>query len=357
MFSFSHCVFPLYRRFSCCAVTLAVIFCLHAVTDAQSMRGANTTGTAGNEVIQGRIHFPAKYPSAMRPVVKLQSTSSSELSTVADADGNFSFTHLRPDSYTILVDGGDEYENASETVAVDSPGPVPAQGNPSQYADPMIHQVHIYLQPKSSYALDYNSATRAALANVPKTARDFFDKAVESARLGQTAKAIEHFRQAISEAPNFAVAYREIGVQYLKMGQANKAADAFGEAVKLEPEDFASRLNYGIALLNLNRFSEAEKQLRQALAINNAAATGHYYLGLALLSQHQFEPAESQFEISIRNSNDQIAQAHKYLGGIYWRNKQYERAANELERYLALDPKAPDRARIHDTIKDLRSKK
>src|SRR5215470_14984311 len=221
------------------AVTLAIVFCLHAATHAQSMRGANTAGTAGNEVIQGRIHFPAKHPSAMRPVVKLQSTSSSELRTVADADGNFSFTHLRPDSYTILVEGGDEYENASETVAVDSPGPVPAQGNPSQYADPMIHQVQIYLQPKSAY---------------------------------------------------------EMGVQYLKKGQANKAAEALAEAVKLRPEDFGPRLNYGIALLNLKRFGEAEQQLRHALQIDNAAATGHYYLGLALLNQHQFEPAESQFE-------------------------------------------------------------
>ena len=330
------------------AATLVIVFCLHTVTHAQSMRGANTAGTAGNEVIQGRIHFPAKYPSAMRPVVKLQSTSSSELSTVADADGNFSFTHLRPDSYTIVVDGGDVYENAMETVAVDSPGPVPAQGNPSQYATPSIYQVHIYLQPKSAYA---------ALANVPRAAQDSFNEAVESARLGQTEKAIEQLRQAISQAPNFALAYNEIGVQYLKLGQANKAAEALAEAVKLGPEEFAARLNYGIALLNLKRFVEAEKQLRQALQINNAAATGHYYLGLALLSQHQFEPAESQFAVSIKNSNDQIAHAHKYLGGIYWRNKQYKRAADELERYIALDPQAPDRARIHDTIKDLRSKK
>lgn len=279
--------------------TLALVFCLYAATPAQSMRGANTAGTAGNEEIQGRIHFPVKNPSAMRPVIKLQSTSSSELKTVADADGNFSFTHLRPDSYTILVDGGDEYQNAMETVAINSPGPVPGQGNPSQYATPSIYQVHIYLQPKSSY---------------------------------------------------------EVGVQYLKKGQANKAADALAEAVKLAPEDYAARLNYGIALLNLKKFVESEKQLRQALQINSAAATAHYYLGLALLNQHQFEPAESQFEVSIKNSNDQIAQAHKYLGGIYWRNKQYKRAADELERYIVLDPQAPDRARIHDTIKDLRSK-
>jgi hypothetical protein len=346
-------MFALNRKSLWGMVTLATVFCLHAVTYAQ----VNTAGTAGNEIIQGRIHFPAKYPSVMRPVVKLQSTSSSELSTVADADGNFSFTHLRPDSYTVLVDGGNEYENAAETVAIGSPGPVPAQGNPSQYAIPVTYQVQIYLQPKRAYAADYTSAaSRAALANVPQIARDFFNKGVESARLGETAKAIEQFRQAISEAPNFALAYNEMGVQYLKLGQANKAAAALAETVKLMPEDFAARLNYGIALLNLKRFDEAEKQMRQALQINDAAATAHYYLALALLNQNQFETAESQFEVSIKSSNDQIAQAHKYLGGIYWRNKQYKRAADELERYIALDPNAPDRARIRDTIKDLRTR-
>ncbi|HSE25507.1 MAG TPA: tetratricopeptide repeat protein [Pyrinomonadaceae bacterium] len=346
-------MFALNRNSLWRSVTLATVLCLHAITYAQ----VNTAGTAGNEVIQGRIHFPAKYPSVMRPVVKLQSTSSSELKTVADADGNFSFTHLRPDSYTILVDGGNEYENASETVAIGSPGPVPAQGNPSQYAIPVTYQVHIYLQPKKTYAVDYTSeATRAALANVSTAARDSFNKGVESARLGETAKAIEQFREAISQAPNFALAYNEMGVQYLKLGQANKAAAALAEAVKLIPQDFAARLNYGIALLNLKRFGEAEKQVRQALQINEAAATAHYYLALALLNQHEFETAESQFEVSIKSSNDQIAQAHKYLGGIYWRNKQYKRAADELERYITLDPNAPDRVRIRDTIKDLRSR-
>jgi tetratricopeptide (TPR) repeat protein len=294
----------------------------------------------------------------MRPVVRLQSDGSSELSTVADPDGNFSFTHLRPGSYTIIVNGGEQYENAIETVSVGSAGPVPAQGNPSQYAMPVIYQVQIYLQPKGTYSVDLNSAsTRAALANVPKTARDLFNKAVQSAHLGEGEKAIEQFREAIAQAPNFALAYNELGVQYLKLGQANKAAEALAEAVKLGPQDFTAHLNYGIALLNLKKFADAEKQLRQALQFNTAAATGHYYLALALMNQHQFEAAESQFKVSIKDSNDQIAQAHMYLGGIYWRNKQYKRAADELEKYIALDPKAPDGARIRETIKDLRSKK
>ena len=338
------------------AVTVVIILCSHIVSNAQGLNGANTTGTSGNEVIQGRIYFPRGHTSAMRPVVKLQSDSSSELTTVANADGSFSFTHLRPDSYRVIVNGGDEFENAFETVQVGSAGPVPAQGNPGQYAIPVIYQVQIYLQPKKTSASN-TEANQPIPANVAKPARDLFNKGVEFARLGDHKKSIEQFKLAIAQAPDFELAYNELGVQYLTLGQPDKAAEAFTNALKLAPEDFVARLNYGIALLNLNKFAEAEKQLRQALQKNAAAPTGHYYVALALMKQQEFEKAEAEFQTSIKNSNDRIAPAHKYLGGIYWRNKQYGRAADELTRYITLDPRAPDADKIRHTINDLRSRK
>lgn len=130
MFSSSCGMFPLIRSLWG-AIMLALVLSSYTVSHAQR-NGVNTTGTVGNEVIQGRIYFPRGHDSAMRPVVKLQSDSSPELTTVANVDGSFSFTRLRPDSYTIVVNGGDEYENAFETVTVGSAGTVPGQGNLSQ---------------------------------------------------------------------------------------------------------------------------------------------------------------------------------------------------------------------------------
>jgi regulator of sirC expression with transglutaminase-like and TPR domain len=51
-----------------------------------------------------------------------------------------------------------------------------------------------------------------------------------------------------------------------------------------------------------------------------------------------------------------VAVAHKYLGGIYWGLRDYKRAANELETYLKLVPKAADAERTRAAIKDLRTK-
>jgi thioredoxin-like negative regulator of GroEL len=359
MFSFSQGIFALSRS-SALPVVVMLTITLYSYTgsQAQGLNGVNSTGTSGNEVIQGKIYFPRGHTSAMRPVIKLQSDTSTELTTVANFDGSFSFTHLRAGSYTIMVNGGEEYENAFDTVAIGSAGPVPAQGNPSQYAMPVVYPVQIYLQPKGTPGSTFKSGSeQAALANLSKPVRDLFNQGVESARLRNHTKAVEQFRKVISQAPNFELAYNEMGVQYLTLGQADKAAEALAKAVKLAPEEFVAHLNYGIALLNLDKFAEAEKQLRHAIQKNPAAPTGHYYVALALMKQHEYETAEAEFKLSITNSNDRLAPAHKYLGGIYWHNKQYSRAADELTKYIELEPNAADAAKIRETIKDLRSKK
>jgi tetratricopeptide (TPR) repeat protein len=156
-------------------------------------------------------------------------------------------------------------------------------------------------------------------------------------------------------------------VHYLKVGQAEKAVETLQAAVQLAPEDTFARLNYSIALLNQKKFTEAETQLRQVLTKNSALPTAHMYLGMALINLSRDEKtkqfdvakyteAQKEFEAAVSTGKDEVAQAHRYLGGIYWGNKDYKRAADEFEIYLKLTPKAPDAEKLRATIKDLRSK-
>jgi regulator of sirC expression with transglutaminase-like and TPR domain len=50
------------------------------------------------------------------------------------------------------------------------------------------------------------------------------------------------------------------------------------------------------------------------------------------------------------------SRAHYYLGGIYWGEREYRKAADELEPYLKLSPHAPDAEQVRGSIKELRSK-
>lgn len=77
---------------------------------------------------------------------------------------------------------------------------------------------------------------------------------------------------------------------------------------------------------------------------------------MSLINLQKFDGARSELETAIKNGGDRIALAHKYLGGLYWRNNQFREAADELEKYLKLEPKVVDAEKIRGTIKELRHK-
>jgi Tfp pilus assembly protein PilF len=320
-------------------------------TYAQKTAEINS-GMNGNEQISGRIFFPQGDKSGVRPMVKLQSLSSSEVTGMADPVGNFRFTHLRPDTYTVIVDAGDAYEKAIETVTVGFSGGVPAQGDPGSYAVPLVYEAQFYLKYK------HGARPPTISPDVSAAAQDLFRQAAENIRAGDHVKAIEQLKAAITQAPKFATAYNELAAEYIKTGQGDQALATLKEGVKADPDDLTLRLNYGIALLNQKKLAAAEAQLLQLANIkdNPDAPTAGYYLGLTLMSENKTEAAQSVFETVIKNGGDKFAMAHKYLGGIYWRNKKYREAANELEKYLKLEPKAADADKIRDTVKELRQK-
>jgi Tfp pilus assembly protein PilF len=80
------------------------------------------------------------------------------------------------------------------------------------------------------------------------------------------------------------------------------------------------------------------------------------YLGIALLRQTKFDEAEQELLIATQANAAQLGMANYYLGGLYWRKKDYTRAVDQLEKYLAATPNAPDADRVRATIKDFRSR-
>jgi Tfp pilus assembly protein PilF len=297
-------------------------------------------GGEGSYTIQGRVHFPSgQSKGSNRVKVTLEGvTASSTSSSLTDEDGAFRFNNIVPGSYTIVVDAGKDYETVHESVSIDREG-----GNSR------ISNVEIMLRPKAD-------AANPAFANVPKAALDLYQKGAAAAQKGNAKSAVEFLSQAVSAYPNFPAALSELGLQYLKLVQMDKAAETFEALVKLKPGDPAAQLNLGIALFSQNKLDQAETHLREATKLNNAGSAAHYYLGITLIKTRRYEEAQKELETSIANGGDSIAQAHKYLGGLYMSAKKNKQAADELEKYLQLDPKAPNAEQIRGTINDLRSK-
>jgi len=317
--------------------------------------GKTSTGTGGTHLIQGYIFFPSGRRAEGTIIVKLESLQYGELQVIPDSSGAFSFSNLAPGSYTVLVNAGDEYETYREPIFIDT------DANSSRTGARLPpttrrYTVMAHLQPRNRAGVGKAGVLNAALASVPEKARKLYERGVEEARAQNAAKAANTLKEAVTLYPNFPLALNELGVQYLKLRQVNKAVDVLKEASKLNPEAFLPRLNLGIALLESRQFGSAEEQLREALKRNNNSATAHMYLGIALLRSAKFEEAEKELLTATQANATQLGMANYYLGGIYWKKKDYPRAVEQLEKYLLLTPNAPDAERVRATIKDFRSR-
>jgi tetratricopeptide (TPR) repeat protein len=328
---------------------LAVAVCVKA--QAPGTRGLSSG--EGNHAIQGRIHFPAGQPVNSKVVkIDLETNSSvGGMSTMSDEDGTFRFNGLPPGSYAVVVDAGKQYETARERVNIEQSGAAP------------VLQVNIQLRPRID-------ASNPSFAGVPKDALDFYQKGTAAAQKGNAKSAAEFLTKAVAAYPQFSLALSDLGIQYLKLMQMDQAAETFEALLKLKPGDAIAHQNLGIALYNQGaafvtqqKLDEAQKKLdgaeahlREAIKLNSPGPTAHYYLGLTLLKFKAYDEAQKEFELVISHGGENLAQAHRYLGGLYQRAHKNKEAADEMEKYLKLDPKAADAETIRGIIKDLRNK-
>lgn len=345
----------LYKGLYACSVLFGVFLLFAALVRAQG-GGVDSSGTGGRHTIIGRLVFPSGQRADLRLKVRLESTGAGDLSVLSDTNGRFSFQQLVPGNYTVVIEGGDNFETVRESVFIESatissrrpPGPSLPVSRP--------FNVQIYLRPKIVRGQPKAGVLNAALANIPKTAVEHYEKGLEAARVNDSEKAITSFKSAIAVYPNFALAINELGVQYLKRGELERAAEMLNKGIELAPDAAEPRLNYGIVLVNQKRFADAEIQLRAALKKNDAVFTAHLYLGISLIYTKNYGEAETSLKRAVELGGLKAGRAHYYLGGLYWETGKYGLAADELEQYLKLEPKAANADRLRNTIKELRNK-
>lgn len=282
------------------------------------------------------------------PVMVWLSTNRGELSTTSNGNGSFVFRQLGGGRFTVKVDAGDAYEEATEVVDITDSG---SAGNISRMGQ--IYSVQIHLRPRAGQPV-----TKGVISanEPPKAAVDLYNKALESVKDGHRDKAIEQLKAALAIQPNFVAALNGLGVQYLKLGNHQAAFEAFTNALKITPDSFILHLNSGISLFNLNKPAQAATQFAAALAKNEASGAAHLYHARTLIALNRFDDAEKDLKRAVEIGGDDVKLAHRYLAGIYVEKGQNVEAVKQLELYLKVSPDSKETEQIKNLITELNKK-
>lgn len=338
--------------------SLLVAFAFSSLEIRAQGSATNDIGNGGIHSIQGRIYTSNGRRSEMMGMrIRLFNVSSNDLSVIADSNGTFTFRNLIPGTYTIQIDGGDYFENVNESVEIDAPGSSNLSTTIRLTGGARKVSIPIYLKAKvSQETLAALEVINAKLAAVPKPAVEYYEKAQAAIAEGDDVKAIGFLRNALSIHQQFSIAWNLLGSLLQKTSDSTGAVDAFRSAVKHDSSSSVANLNLGCALYNQRSYTEAERYLMDALVLNQLSYRGHYYMGLTQLKLGRTDVAEQAFRRAIEVGSSQAGMAHYMLAGIYWSVKRYKEAAEELEAYLKLEPKAKDGEKIRASIAELRSK-
>jgi Tfp pilus assembly protein PilF len=313
--------------------------------NGQGYGDRNRAGGDGSYNVQGRVVMPDGKP-AVGVRVALSGADFTNGSTVTDNDGGFTFSNIPAGNYNVTVKGTTEYESDNETLIID-------RGTTSG----QTFNLSFFLRPIGVKKSKDNPTNNHLLVNVPKEALKKYNNAAESVKKNDLKAALVSLDEATTAYPNFALAYNEKGILLLRQNELDKALEAFSKAIQVKPDYFDAKLNFGFTLLNQKDYPKAEVVLRDVLKEKNDSPSANMYLGIVLLGSKKVDEAEASFKKTLSTKGgENMAQAHRYLGGIYMQKKNNAEAVAELEKYLQLVPKAPDAEKIKTTIADLKSK-
>lgn len=206
-----------------------------------------------------------------------------------------------------------------------------AQANKVVASNPDRLEPHLILA-DAYLAKSQNDKALAALENARKIAPDnakvLSRVAYVASEAGKPELAIAADEQLVKAKPDDVEAWISLGELYARIGQGAKSEEAFRKVVELDPANaYKTFYNIGVSIGNRADLGDSDNKkiieaFRKSIELNKEFAPSHRELAYALLRAGDMSGAKA-----------------------------------ELERYLAIDPKASDAGQIRETLKSLGSVK
>jgi tetratricopeptide (TPR) repeat protein len=281
--------------------------------------------------------------------------------SVTDYAGEFSFSNLRETVYTVVMQAPG---SQTATARVDfKDRQASARSNNLRNVELTLLPTGLASQPKPPRP--------AFTQEVPKAARDTFERAMKLGRAGRKQVANTLMQEATRIFPDYFDAHFALSNEFLKAGRLTEAIRELEEAIRINPRDDKVYQSFGIILMNQGKLEVAAAVFAEAARLNSdeplhplmrASALIDYASTLdasqperATAHTRALSEAERNLLLAGDKSKGQLPSVHLQLARLYQKRGERERAAEELAQYLLKNPSAKNADEIREIIRKLRA--
>ena len=301
-------------------------------------------------VIEGTVYDPHR-----RPVpdlwVELQNEFNMSYRRVrTGSSGRYTFSGLSSGRYVIKVyTSGTDFEEQTETVEIIN---VVQNSSDTVYQDVTLH----YRKGMGNAGIA--QMTEAVFVqDVPEEARRLYKSGVKDLAGKDYQKGEEALDQAIKIFPDYYDALNALGCNYVDIKEYQKSLPYLIHSIDVNQRSFSSFYSLAYAAYKLHRLPEATEAARGATILQPNSVNSQLLYGTLLRLTGNLDQALITLSRAEKLSKDApVAEIHWQLALLYNKLNKYKEAADELERYLKIEPDAANKKEIRDLIQTLRSK-
>lgn len=319
-----------------------------------------TTNGQGANSLQGRVIAPDGSQPTTPVKVTLTFNGRRMYETFTDLSGRYSFTGLVRGSYQVIAEGdGQTFETTTTHAEISAFGA----------AGTLFTQDIQLRRIRTTPGMARTGVINAFSQDVPKSAREKFDRAQKLAAEGKGELVMAQLQDAVRVFPQFFEAHLMIGNQLIQAGRLDEAISPLDRAREINPKDERVYQSFGLVLMKQRKYPIAVAIFEEAARLNPTNPLNPLMRASALIYQASYVDAEevsqradllNQADLSLSKASELSDKKMKpdplTLATFYDLKGQPSKAAEELEEYLKRNPATKNSEAIKNEIARLRSK-
>lgn len=297
--------------------------------------------------IEGQVYGPDRQP-VENARVELQNESNSIVgNTKTSSAGRFTFSGMSPGRYNVRVMPlGTNLASQEQEVTVT---------NITRAASDMVFVQFSLAVDKRVRDSEPEAAPEVVFVqDIPPAARKLFEDGNNDFKEDRVT-GLTKLENALEIAPNYYDALDLIAKYYIVQKDYEKAYPYLLKAVDVNPRSFSNYFRLGYVLYQGKQYSAALGAAKASVELLPTSSDAQLLYGTVARIGGSYVEAEKALRAANKIAGGKNAEVHMQLALLFNRLDKNTAAIDELEMYLKLEPKSPDKVKIKELIAKLKA--